>query len=186
MANVTQILDQLSRGQGSASSDLLPIIYDELHRLAAHRLASERKSPSIQPTLLVHEAYLRLVDQDQEQRWRGRGHFFGAAAEAMRRILVEHARRRKTLKRGGDYERVSLEFAEPTTPAKEVIDLIALDEVLQQFEAKWPDKAKLVKLRYFAGMTTTEAATAMEISESTAERYWKFARAWLYARLHNT
>ena len=183
MGNVTKILDRLKGGNGSASEDLLPIVYEELRRLAASKLSSEKPSPSVQPTLLVHEAYVRLVDQKQQQEWSSRGHFFGAAAEAMRRILVEHARRRNTKKRGAGFQKVSLEFAEQESPISPDVDLLALDEALQMFESTWPDKAKLVKLRYFAGLTIDESARAMAISESTAERHWKFARAWLFAKI---
>ncbi len=182
MKNVTQLLQQVDAGDLKATEDLLPLVYEELRKLAARKLANERKSPSLQPTLLVHEAYLRLVDSDRQQEWSGRAHFFCAAAEAMRRILVEQARRRNTRKRGADFDRVALEFAEPAFE-ESFVDLLSLDEALIQFEQRWPDKARLVKLRYFAGLTGAQAAEALQISESTAERYWTFARTWLFSKL---
>lgn len=181
MNEVTRILEKLENGEELASAELLPHVYAELRRLAAKKLVHSQ-SPSIQPTLLVHEAYLRLVDSDRPQKWNGRGHFFCAAAEAMRRILVEEARRKGSAKRGGKHKRVMLEFAEPACEEQHV-DLLSLDEALSQFETVWPDKARLVKLRYFAGLTAAQAAQAMQISESTAERYWTFARTWLFAKL---
>lgn len=182
MGQVTQLLQKIEQGYASASAELLPLVYDELRSLAARKLAKERNSPSLQPTLLVHEAYLRLVDAEQQPEWSGRGHFFGAAAEAMRRILVEQARRRKTLKRGANLHQVPIEFAEPVVEDK-AVDLLSLDEALSQFETLWPNQARMVKLRYFAGLTIAQAAQAMQISESTAERYWTFARTWLYSKL---
>lgn len=181
MSEVTRILQKIELGEEFASAELLPLVYEELRRLAAKILVADN-SPSIQPTLLVHEAYLRLVDSDQQQKWNSRGHFFCAAAEAMRRILVEEARRRKSLKRGGSFRRVKLEYAVPTCEDR-YVDFMALDDALCQFEALWPDHAKLVKLRYFAGLTVLQAAEAMKISESTAERYWTFARTWLFSKL---
>ncbi len=182
MSDVTKILEKIENGEESAAADLLPAVYDELRKLAAQKLSNERASPSLQPTLLVHDAYLRLVDRDQQQKWTNRGHFFGAAAEAMRRILIENARRKRTQKRGADQVRVPLELAEPAI-LEDSVDLLALDEALREFEQVWPDKAKLVKLRYFAGLTISEAAKVMSVSESTVERHWKFARAWLYSKL---
>jgi RNA polymerase sigma factor (TIGR02999 family) len=181
MADVTQMLQRIELGELS-SADLMPVVYEELRRLAKQKLTHEKETPSIQPTLLVHDAYLRLVHQKQQQKWKSRGHFFGAAAEAMRRILIENARLRKTQKRGGDLRKVPLEIVEPAI-YQDKVDLLALDEALQQFETDWPEKAQLVKLRYFAGLTIAEAAKSMEISESTAERHWRFARAWLFSRL---
>lgn len=181
MADVTKILQRIELGEQS-SADLLPVVYEELRRLATQKLTHEKQSPSIQPTMLVHDAYLRLVDQKQQQKWTNRGHFFGAAAEAMRRILIENARLRRTKKRGGDFKKVPLEIVELAT-SEEKIDLLALDDALTEFEANWPEKAQLVKLRYFAGLTIPEAAKGMGISESTAERHWRFARAWLFSRL---
>lgn len=181
MADVTKILQRIELGEQS-SADLLPVIYEELRRLATQKLTNEKATPSIQPTVLVHDAYVRLVDQKQQQKWNSRGHFFGAAAEAMRRILIENARLRKTQKRGGDLKKVPLEIVEPVIN-EDKVDLLSLDEALQQFETDWPEKAQLVKLRYFAGLTIAEAANSMGISKSTAERYWRFARAWLFSRL---
>ena len=182
MENVTKILDKIEQGEESAASELMPVIYGELRKLAAQKLAREKASPSIQPTVLVHDAYVRLVDKEQQQKWTSRGHFFGAAAEAMRRILIENARRKQSLKRGGDAQKVPLELAEPAV-FEDSVDLLALHDALTEFEQEWPEKAKLVKLRYFTGLTIAEAAKAMGFSESTAERHWKFARAWLYAKL---
>lgn len=186
MADVTKILQRIELGEQS-SADLLPVVYEELRRLATQKLTHEKETPSVQPTLLVHDAYLRLVDRKQQQKWKSRGHFFGAAAEAMRRILIENARLRRTKKRGGDFKKVPLEIIEPAiidaAIGEERIDLLTLDEALTEFEAKWPEKAQLVKLRYFAGLTIPEAAKGMGISESTAERHWRFARAWLFSRL---
>jgi RNA polymerase sigma factor (TIGR02999 family) len=182
MGQVTQLLQKIEQGNSSASAELLPLVYEELRSLAARKLAKERNTSSLQPTLLVHEAYLRLVDAEQQTEWNSRGHFFGAAAEAMRRILVEQARRRKTLKRGANHHQVPIEFAEPVVEDK-AVDLLSLDEALTQFESLWPNQARLVKLRYFAGLTIAQAAQAMQISESTAERYWTFARTWLFSKL---
>lgn len=182
MSDVSRLLSAIEDGDENAADKLLPLVYQELHKLAAAKLVNEKPGPTLQPTMLVHEAYLRLVDVDEPQQWNGRGHFFGAAAEAMRRILVEKARRKQSLKHGGQMQRVELDLA---TAAIEnpVADLLALDEALTQFEQQWPDKAKLVKLKYFAGLTIPEASQAMGVSTATAERYWKFARAWLHSQL---
>jgi RNA polymerase sigma factor (TIGR02999 family) len=170
-------------GDAEATDYLLPLVYEELRKLAAAKLSKEAKGQSLQPTMLVHDAYLRLVDVDAPQKWQGRGHFFAAAAEAMRRILVEHARRKRRLKHGGQLQRVVLH--EPTADFESPVeDLLALDEALAQFEEQWPEKARLVKLRYFAGLTIPEASEAMRISTATAERHWKFARAWLHSQLN--
>ncbi len=182
MTDITLILSRIESGDPSAASQLLPLVYDELRKLAAARFASESTGNSLQPTLLVHEAYLRLVDAEVQTRWNSRGHFFGAAAEAMRRILVEHARRKRSEKHGGGYRRVDLGAVELQAPALGE-DLIALDEALSRLEEQWPEKAKLVKLRYFAGFTVAEAAAAMGISQTTAERYWAFCKAWLFSEL---
>ena len=181
MSELSRILDAISNGDSSAADSLLPLIYTELRKLAASRLAREPQH-SLPPTALVHEAYLRLVDVDQPQRWNGRGHFFGAAAEAMRRILVENARRKRSQKRGGDRKRVDIELFEPSSTSNHE-DLLCLDEALARLEERWPEKARLVKLRFFAGLTGPEAAEAMGISRATGERYWSFARAWLHAQL---
>src|SRR5262249_40086177 len=160
---------------------LLPLVYDELRQLAAQRLAQEKPGQTLQATALVHEAYLRLVDTELAQRWDSRGHFFAAAAEAMRRILVEKARRRGRLKRGGDRQRLDLDAVQLSV--QEVPDdLLALDEALAELTREHPEKAELVKLRYFAGLTVTEAARVLGIGTSTADRYWTYARAWLYRR----
>ena len=160
-------------------------MYQELRRLAAAKLSREQQGHSVQPTMLVHEAYLRLVDVEDAQRWSGRGHFFGAAAEAMRRILVERVRRKRSEKHGGKIQRVDLDAAIAVTEDASD-DLLALDEALTRFEKQWPEKAKLVKLRYFAGMTIPEASDAIGISTATAERYWRFARAWLHSAVHES
>lgn len=185
MSDVTRILSAIERGDENAADKLLPLVYQELRKLAAVKLSKERTGPTMQPTMLVHEAYVRLVDVDQPQQWNGRGHFFGAAAEAMRRILVEKARQKQSQKRGGHMQRVELDVAN-TAIEDPVEDLLALDEALARFERQWPDKAKLVKLKYFAGLTITEASEAMGISTATAERYWKFARAWLHSQLRSS
>jgi RNA polymerase sigma factor (TIGR02999 family) len=182
MSDVTRILSLIESGEESAAEELLPLVYDELRKLAAARMASERPDHTLQATALVHDAYLRLVDVEKAQHWNSRGHFFAAAAEAMRRILVENARRKKSLKRGGHLERLSPEMVNPVTDTDET-DLLALDAALAQFEEQWPERAQLVKLRYFAGMTIPQASKAMHISQATAERHWKFARTWLYAQL---
>ena len=183
MTEITKILQNIEQGDAQAPDKLLPVVYSELRKLAAARLGREKAAHSPQPTVLVHDAYLRLVDQSQPQMWNGRRHFFGAAAEAMRRILVEHARRKRSIKRGGKFERVELDEIE-FLPDVEQVDLIALDEALTDLEATAWDKARLVKLRFFVGLSVPEAAEAMGISVATAERYWKFARTWLYARLY--
>jgi RNA polymerase sigma factor (TIGR02999 family) len=158
--------------------ELLPLVYDELRRLAAQRMAREAPGQTLQATALVHEAYLRLVGVDPDRPWDGRGHFFAAAAEAMRRILVESARRRGRLKRGGHRGRVDLDAAQPAAPETDD-DLLALDEALEKLAAKDPVKAQLVQLRVFAGLTLAEAAEILDLSTSTADRYWAYARAWL-------
>jgi RNA polymerase sigma factor (TIGR02999 family) len=182
MSDVTRILTAIENGDSSAADELLPLVYQELRKLAAAKLAKENAGQTLQPTVLVHEAYLRLVDSDQPQQWNGRGHFFGAAAEAMRRILVENARRKRSQKHGGQMKRVDIDVANAITEGPSD-DLLALDEALIRLEDQWPDKAKLVKLRYFAGLTIPEASQAMKISTATAERNWRFSRAWLHSQL---
>lgn len=178
MNDVTQILAAIERGEPQAAEQLLPLVYDELRRLAARRLARERPGQTLQATALVHEAYLRLVSQDRDRPWDGRGHFFAAAAEAMRRILVENARRKGRLKHGGGAERVDVELATlPTRMAAE--EIVALNEALEELERQDPRKARLVTLRYFGGMTLEEAAEILGVSRVTAHRDWTFARAWL-------
>jgi RNA polymerase sigma factor (TIGR02999 family) len=181
MSDVTRILSAIEQGDPNAAGQLLPLVYDELRRLAAQKLARETPGQTLQPTALVHEAYLRLAGNDPERPWEGRGHFFAAAAEAMRRILVERARRGQSVRHGGGRQRVPLDeaLAGPEPP----VDLLALDDALSQLAEKQPLKADLVKLRFFAGLTMPEAAAALGISLATAERYWTFARSWLYAAL---
>ena len=165
-------------GEPKPARELLPLVYDELRRLAAQRLSREAPGQTLQATALVHEAYLRLVGVDPDRPWDGRGHFFAAAAESMRRILVENARRRHRLKRGGDRARVDLDAAEPAAPETDD-DLLALDEALERLAQKDPVKAELVQLRVFAGLTLAQAAEILGLSTSTADRYWAYARAWL-------
>jgi RNA polymerase sigma factor (TIGR02999 family) len=184
MSDVTQILRAIDQGDPTAAEQLLPLVYDELRKLAAHRLAQERPGQTLQATALVHEAYLRLVGPDPAQQWDSRGHFFAAAAEAMRRILIDAARRKACPKHGGDRTRVDLEESVSVneTPAD---NLLALDEALTRLAAEEPVKAELVKLRYFAGLTTPQAAEALGISLATAERYWTYARVRLYCELND-
>jgi RNA polymerase sigma factor (TIGR02999 family) len=182
MSDVTQILSRIEAGDRCAAEELLPLIYDELRRLAAIKLSQERPGQTLQATALLHEAYLRLVDNGPAAHWDSRGHFYAAAAEAMRRILVENARRKKRLRHGGGQQRLDLEQADLATegPAE---DILALEEALEQFEREEPDKARLVKLRYFAGLGEQQAAETLGISRATAARWWAFSRAWLYDRL---
>ena len=182
MSEITKILFAIDDGDSSQASRLLPLVYEELRRLAAQKFAQEKVGHTLQPTVLVHEAYLRLVDLETPQRWNGRGHFFGAAAEAMRRILIEHARKKKNLRSGGDRARVELSDGDAVGNGPDV-DILALDEALTRLDAKWPEHAQLVKLRFFAGMTIAEAAAAIRISPATAERHWKFAKTWLFSQL---
>jgi RNA polymerase sigma factor (TIGR02999 family) len=183
MADVTLILSRIDAGDPVAAAQLLPLVYEELKKLAATRMAHERPGQTLQATALVHEAYLRLVGPTGDgQQWNGRGHFFAAAAEAMRRILVEKARRKGRLKHGGNWERVDLDAACPLADEASE-ELIALDEALDRLAKEAPTKAELVKLRYFAGLSVEEAATALEISPATAKRYWAYARAWLHDAL---
>jgi len=181
-STVTQLLNAVAGGNQQASAELLPLVYEQLRALAARKLRQERPDMTLQATALVHEAYLRLVDGDDPARWQGRWHFFAAAAEAMRRILVENARRKARLKRGGDHRRLSLDDLNLTVHDPPH-DLLALDEALEEFARTRPREAELVKLRYFAGLTVEEAAEAMEISVRTARRAWAYARAWLYTRV---
>jgi RNA polymerase sigma factor (TIGR02999 family) len=181
MADVTRLLDAAAAGDPKSAAELLPLVYVELRKLAAARMADEKPGQTLQPTALVHEAYLRLVGGG-DRAWDSRGHFFAAAAEAMRRIVVESARRKKRLKHGGGHERVEVELAElPTRLPPD--DLIALDEALTRLERLDPVKARLVTLRYFAGLTIEQAAEAIGISRVTAHRYWTFARAWLHKQV---
>jgi len=187
MNEVTRILDEIQQGNAGAAAELLPLVYDELRKLAAAKLAHEKPGHTLEATALVHEAYLRLVDATGEQganaprspRFDGRGHFFAAAAEAMRRILVDNARKRHAAKHGGNLKRhdaadVPIAAPEPTD------DLVALDEALDKLAALHPQKAELVKLRYFAGLTIEQAAEALGISPATAKRHWTYSKAWLF------
>lgn len=185
MPDVTELLEAAATGDRKAAAELLPLVYDELRKLAATRLAAESPGQTLQPTALVHEAYLRLIGPADDSRWENRGHFFGAAAEAMRRILVDAARRKAAAKHGGDLARIELE---PDTAAalEPREDLIALDEALDRLATEDPIKAQLVKLRYFAGLTLSEAAAALGLAERTAGRHWTFARAWLRREVENS
>jgi RNA polymerase sigma factor (TIGR02999 family) len=181
MTEVTQILHAIAEGDPHAASQLLPLVYEELRQLAAQKLAHETPGQTLQPTALVHEAYLHLVGEGEGPHWDNRGHFFAAAAEAMRRILVENARRKQAVKHGGGKRRVPLEEFHRVTESPE--DLLDLDDALTRFAAEEPDKARLVQLRFFAGLSTPDAAATLGISLATAERWWTFARAWLYSEL---
>ena len=181
MSDVTRILTALERGDAHASEELLPLVYNELRRMAAHKMSAERPGHTLQPTALVHEAYLRLTGQGSRE-WNSRGHFFGAAAEAMRRLLIENARRKRSLKRGGDFERVDWSRVRLAIEADDE-RLLALNSALERLERDDPQAAALVKLRFFAGLTGPEAARALGIAERTAGRLWAYARAWLYREL---
>ena len=178
MSDVTRILSQIESGDPSAAERLLPLVYDELRKLAAVRMAQEKPGQTLQATALVHDAYLRLVGNDREQRWDNRGHFFAAAAEAMRRILVEIARHKHSQKAGGDRERVELDQIVLASKSPRV-DILALNEALEKLEMQDARKAALVKLRYFAGLTNSQAAEALDISTSTADNDWAYAKNWL-------
>jgi RNA polymerase sigma factor (TIGR02999 family) len=182
MTDVTRILSAIEQGDPQAAEQLLPLVYNELRRLAAQKLAQEQPGQTLEATALVHEAYLRLVDVEQAQHWDSRGHFFAAAAEAMRRILVDQARRRRSQRRGGAAKQNSLASLDPEIPAPDE-ELLAVDEALERLQKLDPPKAELVKLRYFAGMTVPEAAQALGVSIPTANRYWAYARAWLHEEL---
>jgi RNA polymerase sigma factor (TIGR02999 family) len=182
MSDVTRILSQIEGGDPQAAEKLLPLVYDELRKLAAINLADEKPGQTLQATALVHEAYVRLVDREQRQAWNSRGHFFTAASEAMRRILVERARHKRCLKGGGGQRRVELDDV-PIDTADSRLDLLALDQALQQLEANQPRKAALIKLRFFAGLTNEEAAAALNISVTTADNDWAYAKTWLRMKM---
>lgn len=179
MSEVTRILSAIEQGDRHAAEELLPLVYDELRRLAAQKLIQEQPGQTLQATGLVHEAYLRLVGGEQTQDWEGRGHFFAAAAEAMRRILIDRARHKQTHKAGGGRRRLDLDGLEAAQEEEGDDRLLDLDEALRQFEAVDPRKAELVKLRFFAGLTAEQAAAALGVSVSTAEKDWAYARSWL-------
>jgi len=183
VSEVTRILSAVEHGDPHAAAQLLPVVYDELRKLAAQKLAQEKPGLTLQATALVHEAYVRLVDADAVKRWDTRGHFFAAAAEAMRRILVESARRRSSGKHGGQLRRLDFDeaLAQAVLPAD---DLLALDDALELLAREDPVKAELVKLRCFAGLSHQEAAEVLGVSRATADRYWAYAKSWLYCKLY--
>ena len=184
MTDVTRILSAIEQGDSTAAAQLLPLVYAELRKLAAQKLAKEKPGQTLEATALVHEAYLRLVDTDKAQQWNSRGHLFAAAAEAMRRVLVENARRKQRVKHGGGRQRLDLDEACPVVqPPSD--DVLALDEALTRLAACDPVRAELVKLRFFAGLTLPQIAKVLGISLATAERYWTYARVWLYAELND-
>lgn len=182
MSDVTQILSKIEAGDEQAANDLLPLVYHELRKLAASKMAQEQPGQTLQATALVHEAYVRLVDVNRLQHWDSRGHFFSAAAEAMRRILVDQARRKMTHKAGGEYQRIELGDAEPQIEPPN-LDLIALDEALQKLEDRNPRQAELIKLRFFAGLTIEKAAQTLGVSTSTVENDWAYAKSWLQVEM---
>ena len=184
MGDVTEILGQIEAGDSAATEKLLPLVYNELRKLAAVRMAQESPDHTLQATALVHEAYLRLVDVENAEHWNSRGHFFGAAAEAMRRILVDRARDRKRVKRGDERHRIDLDAIEIAldTPSEE---LLALNEALEQLTSEYPDCGELVKLRFFAGLSLRKSAAALGIRRRSADRQWAFARAWLHRKLRD-
>lgn len=184
MHDVTVLLSALEQGNPGAAEELLPLVYDELRKLAAARLTQEPSGQTLQATALVHEAYLRLVGKNVKNGWSGRAHFFGAAAEAMRRILVENARRKQGEKRGAGFRRCE-DHLDQIVKSEPDAQLLAIHEVLEEFAVTDPEAAQLVKLRYFAGMTTPEAAAALGLSLRSSERLWAYAKAWLYRRLRS-
>jgi len=183
MSDVTQMLEAVERGDAKAAEELLPLVYRELRRLATHRMAQEAPGHTLQPTALVHEAWLRLVGSEQ-QTWNNRAHFFGAAAEAMRRILIDSARRKRALRHGGGQQRLDIDEIEITAPAKDD-ELLAVNDALEKFATLDKQKAELVKLRFFAGLNIEEAAQILGISAPTAKRWWAYSRAWLYSQTRN-
>ena len=184
MSDVTRILDAAQAGDPTAADQLLPLVYEELRRLAAHRMANEAAGHTLQPTALVHEAWLRLVG-NQDEHWDGRAHFFGAAAEAMRRILIDRARSKQRLKHGGEMQRVDM-AALDVAAETDGESLLAVDEALQKFSERDPVGAQLIKLRFFTGLSNVEAAGLLGIPERTAKRTWAYARAWLFEELKKT
>jgi RNA polymerase sigma factor (TIGR02999 family) len=182
MTEVTRILEQMHQGDPSAADQLLPLVYQELRKLAASKLAQEKPGQTLQATALVHEAYLRLVDGERARHWNSRGHFFGAAAEAMRRILVESARRKLCLRHGGELQRHDLDGLAPSSP-KTPDELVALSEALDRLDETNPQAAELVKLRFFAGLTNEQAAAALDVSPRKANQIWAYAKAWLLESL---
>ena len=178
MSDITQVLQAIGRGEGKAAEELLPLVYEELRKLAASRMAHEAAGQTLQPTALVHEAWLRLVN-DGTHSWNGRAHFFGAAAEAMRRILIENARRKSRLKRGGGMARLdidSIELAEATPDEK----ILLIDEALEKLQAENPERARIVVMKFFAGLTNQEVAESLGVTERTVERQWAYAKAWIF------
>lgn len=182
MSDVTRLLSQIESGDPSAAEQLIPLVYDELRKLAAVKLAQEKPGQTLQATALVHEVYVRLVNVEKAQHWNSRAHFFGAAAKAMRRILLESARRKNRAKRGGEFQRHDVHVNEPAI-GEPPVDFLALDEALIEFAKEHFEKAQLVQLRYFTGMTLSEASNILGISTATADRHWRYARAWLARRL---
>ena len=181
MSDVTRILHAIEQGDRVAADELLPLVYEELRKLAAHKMASEAPGQTLQPTALVHEAWLKLVGDDK-QKWDGRTHFFAAAAEAMRRILIDNARRKRAARHGGGQARVDIEDVELAATAKDD-ELLAVHDALEKLAAEDKSMAELVKLRFFVGLTNKEAAEILAVSEPTVERWWSFARAWLYREI---
>ena len=185
MTEVTRILEKIEAGDVQQSAELLPLVYDELRRLAARELRNDPAGNTLQPTALVHEAYVRLVDQSSQPHWNHRGHFYAAAAQSMRRILVESARRKQSKKRGGRRERVPLKEDRMVAPQRDP-ELLALDEALARLASRRPKAASLVSLRYFAGLTMEQAAASLGVSLRTAERHWTYAKAWLLEEMSNS
>ncbi len=184
MTDITQILNAIEQGDSRAAEQLLPLVYDELRKLAAQKMAQEAPGQTLQATALVHEAYMRLVAVQKAQHWNSRGHFFGAAAEAMRRILVENARRKLALKQGGEFQRCEANLDRISQPETSE-QVLAIDEALEKLARENPPVAKLVELRYFAGLTLDEAALALGISVRTAHRYWTYAKSWLHNEIRS-
>ena len=183
MGDLTEILSRARQGDAQHDGELPEVVYDELRRLAASRMANEPPGQTLQATALVHEAWLRL-GADRQPPWQNRAHFFGAAAQAMRRVMIDNARRKQAQRHGGGQERLDIESLDLAAPMKDD-QLLALDEALERFEAREPEKARLVKLRFYAGLSIAEASEVMGISEPTATRYWAYARAWLYRELES-